>query len=55
MSVMLDFEHLAYEASSEVERTGNISCIVPPCSDMLDLIELNPELRSEFSEAIKRL
>ncbi|WP_230969745.1 hypothetical protein [Nitrogeniibacter aestuarii] len=51
----MDFERLAYEASAEVERTGNISSIVPFCTGMLDLIKRNPALRSEFCEAIKRL
>lgn len=55
MDVFLQFERLAIEATSAVDKTGNISRIVPYCSEILDLIDSYSSLRAEFVEAIKKL
>jgi hypothetical protein len=55
MNVISEFERLAREATIEVDETGNVSCIVPYCSEMLGLINNHVKMRPEFFESIKRL
>ncbi|MDX1353217.1 MAG: hypothetical protein R3254_09405 [Thiomicrorhabdus sp.] len=55
MNELERFKELARSAVTEVDRTGNISSIIPICSSMLEIIRSSDKSQKVFAELIIEL